>query len=88
MQLQKEVKSNPKWSSCKKVCGPQEGHCKQRCEIYCMVAAKKWQANGKDLATKIHLNCHYSTITAISWPLPWILHHFHSGLLGESTQFL
>ena len=28
--IQKEVKSNPKQSCCKKVCDPQEGH---RCEI-------------------------------------------------------
>jgi len=33
MQLQKEVKSNTKQPSCKKVCGPQEGHCEKRCEI-------------------------------------------------------
>jgi len=29
MQLQKEVKSNPKQPSCKKVCGPHEGHCEK-----------------------------------------------------------
>jgi len=33
MQLQKEVKSNPKQPSCKKVCNPQEGHWEKRCEI-------------------------------------------------------
>jgi len=33
LQLQKEVKSNPKQPSCKKVCSPQEGHCEKRCEI-------------------------------------------------------
>jgi len=27
------VKSNPKQPSCKKVCGPQEGHCEKRFEI-------------------------------------------------------
>jgi len=43
MQLQKEVKSNPKQPSCKKknVCGPQEGHCEKRCEIR-KVTPKKW----------------------------------------------
>jgi len=30
MQLQKEVKSNPKQPSCKKVCGPQECCCEKR----------------------------------------------------------
>jgi len=33
IQIQKEVKSNPKQPSCKKVCGPQEGHSEKRCEI-------------------------------------------------------
>jgi len=34
MQLQKEVKSNPKQPSCKKSVRPQKGHCeKLRCEI-------------------------------------------------------
>jgi len=33
MRLQKEVKSNPKQPSCKKMCGPQESHCEKRCEI-------------------------------------------------------
>jgi len=32
MQLQKEVKFNPKQPSCKKVRGPEEGHC-EKCEI-------------------------------------------------------
>jgi len=27
IQLQKEVKFNPKQPSCKKACGPKEGHC-------------------------------------------------------------
>jgi len=36
MQLQKEGESNPKQSSCKKVCGSQEGHRDFK------VAAKKW----------------------------------------------
>jgi len=34
------VKSNPKQHSCKKVCGPQEGHCEKNSEI--QGAAKKW----------------------------------------------
>jgi len=34
MQLQKEVKSNPKLPSCKKkVCAPQKGHCEKKSEI-------------------------------------------------------
>jgi len=33
MQLQKEVKSNPKQPSCKKSGRPQKGHCEKRCEI-------------------------------------------------------
>jgi len=33
MQLQKEVKSNPKQPSYKKVCGPQEFCYEKRCEI-------------------------------------------------------
>jgi len=34
MQLQKEVKSNAKQPSCKKVCGPEESrHCEKRYEI-------------------------------------------------------
>jgi len=32
MQLQKEVKSNPKQPSCKKS-WPLKGHCEKRCEI-------------------------------------------------------
>jgi len=27
------IECNPKQPSCKKVCGPQEGHCVKRCEI-------------------------------------------------------
>ena len=34
MQLQKEVESNPKQPSCKKVCGPQKCCCEKRCEIH------------------------------------------------------
>jgi len=33
MQLQKEVKSNPKQPSCKKRVRPQKGHSEKRCEI-------------------------------------------------------
>jgi len=32
MQLQKEVKSNPKQPSCKKVCSPQEDCCEEDLE--------------------------------------------------------
>jgi len=34
MQLQKEVKSNPKQPSSKKRVRPQKGHCEKRCEIH------------------------------------------------------
>jgi len=33
MQLQKEVKSNPKLPSCKKGCSPKKSHSEKRCEI-------------------------------------------------------
>jgi len=33
VQLQKEVKSNPKQPSYKKVCGPQDCYCEKICEI-------------------------------------------------------
>ena len=33
IQIQKEVKSNPKQPSCKKECGPQKGYGEKRCEI-------------------------------------------------------
>jgi len=33
MQLQKEVKSNPKQPSYKKRVQPKKGHCEKRCEI-------------------------------------------------------
>jgi len=33
MQLQKEVKSNPKSPAVKKVCGSQEDHCEKRFKI-------------------------------------------------------
>jgi len=33
MQLQKEVKSNPKQSSCKKSVQPQKGYCEKRHEF-------------------------------------------------------
>jgi len=38
IQLQKEVKSNQKQPSCKKVCGPQECHCEK--DVKSKVAAK------------------------------------------------
>ena len=42
----KEVKSNPKTASpaVKKVCGPQEGHCENRCEI---------QGGGQEMAVLV-----------------------------------
>ena len=33
IQIQKEVKSNPKQPNCKKKCGPQKGYGEKRCEI-------------------------------------------------------
>jgi len=44
MQLQKEVKSNPKQSSCKKGCGPKKCHCEKRCEI---------QGGGQEMAVMV-----------------------------------
>jgi len=32
MQLQKEVKSNPKQPNCKKKCAALKGYCEKRCE--------------------------------------------------------
>jgi len=40
MHLQKEVKSNPKQSSCKESVRPQKGHCEK--DVKSKVAAKKW----------------------------------------------
>jgi len=40
MQLQKEVKSNPKQTSCKTVCGPKKAIVKKN--VKSKVAAKKW----------------------------------------------
>jgi len=44
MQLQKEVKSNPKQSSYKKSVQPQEGHCEKRYEI---------QGGGQEMAVMV-----------------------------------
>jgi len=45
MQLQKEVKFNPKQPSCKKkLCSPQECHCEKRCEI---------QGSGQEMAVMV-----------------------------------
>jgi len=44
MQLQKEVKSNPKQPSCKKNVWPHEGHCEERCEI---------QGGGQEMAVMV-----------------------------------
>jgi len=51
MQLQKEVKPNPKQPSCKTVCSPQEGYC-----VKSKVAAKKWLANSKTFIAIIQVN--------------------------------
>jgi len=40
MQLQKEVKSNPKQPICKKVCGPKRAIVKE--DMKSNMAAKKW----------------------------------------------
>jgi len=40
VKLQKEVKSNPKKASCKKVCGPKKAIVKK--DVKSKVAAKKW----------------------------------------------
>jgi len=48
MQLQKEVKSNPKQPSCKKRCAaPKKAIVKK--DVKSKVAAKKWLCNGKNL---------------------------------------
>jgi len=44
MQLQKEVKSDPKTAQLKKVCGPQECCCEKRCEI---------QSGGQEMAVMV-----------------------------------
>ena len=44
MKLQKEVKTNPKQPSCKKVCSPQECCCEKRCEI---------QSGGQEMAVMV-----------------------------------
>jgi len=46
MQLQKEVKSNPKQHSNKKSVWPQKGHCEKRCEI---------QGGGQEMAVMAKL---------------------------------
>jgi len=44
MQLQKEVKSNPKQPSCKKSVRPQKGYCEKRLEI---------QGGGQEMAVMV-----------------------------------
>jgi len=44
MQLQKEVKSNPKQPSCKKRVRPQKGYSEKRCEI---------QGGGQEMAVMV-----------------------------------
>jgi len=44
MQLQKEMKSNPKQPRCKKRVQPQKGHCEKRCEI---------QGGGQEMAAMV-----------------------------------
>jgi len=44
MQLQKEVKSNPKQPSCKKGVLSRKGHCEKRCEI---------QGGGQEMAAMV-----------------------------------
>jgi len=49
MQLQKEVKSNPKQPSLRKSVWPQEDHCEKRCEIQGGGQLMAWwYANGKN----------------------------------------
>jgi len=54
MQLQKEVKSNPKQPSCKKVCNPKNAIVKKRCEI--QSGGQKCRLIGKHLILTIQLN--------------------------------
>ena len=44
MQIQKEVKSNPKQPSCKKECDPQKCYGERRCEI---------QGGGQEMAVMV-----------------------------------
>ena len=44
IQIQKEVKSNPKQPAVKKVCGPQKGYGEKRCEI---------QGGGQEMAVMV-----------------------------------
>ena len=44
IQIQKEMKSNPKQPNCKKVCGPQKGYGEKRCEI---------QGGGQEMAVMV-----------------------------------
>jgi len=73
MQLQKEVKSNPKQLNRKKNVGPLEGHCEKRCKIQggsqeMAVMVKKFNNDNSgefgaksyvEKAKQIHLNYHY-----------------------------
>ena len=44
IQIQKEVKSNPKQPSCKKECGPEKGYGEKGCEI---------QGGGQEMAVMV-----------------------------------
>ena len=44
IQIQKEVKSNPKQPAVKKVCGPQKGYGEKKCEI---------QGGGQEMAVMV-----------------------------------
>jgi len=65
MQLQKEVKSNPKQPSCKKVCGFKKAQI--------LVKRGEGNTNSPELSSLKILSL---AITAISWPPPWISHLF------------
>jgi len=73
MQLQKEVKSNPKHPSCKKSVRPQKGHCEKRCEI---------QGGGQEIAVMFRLMAKF-LITTIQMNLCCLLHVS----LGFGTKF-
>jgi len=80
--------SNPKQLSCKKVCGPEKGHCEKRCDNSGEFVLPSLRF------TRICLNCchlkfcHKPTITTISWLPPWISHLFSLNLLRAAHFFL
>jgi len=74
MQLQKEVKSNPKQPSCKKRVQPQKDHCEKRCEI-------QGSGCGEGNTNSPELSLLKFAISLPSQPF------FHNGLFGAAPYF-